>query len=62
MAFDPQGELYGEELLAGIAALAWKDVLATAAPSARITADIERGSGGMPHRDQLTMVMVAVRR
>ncbi len=61
-AVDPHGELYGEERLAEIAILAWKDGLAPAELMARITADIDRWSGGVPHLDDLTMVVIAVGR
>jgi sigma-B regulation protein RsbU (phosphoserine phosphatase) len=61
-AVDAQGELYGEERLAEIANLAWKDGLPPSALIARITADIDRWSGGVPHLDDLTMVAIAVGR
>jgi sigma-B regulation protein RsbU (phosphoserine phosphatase) len=61
-AVDPQGELYGEERLARIATSAWTDGIAPAELIARITADIDRWSGGVPHRDDLTMVVIAVGR
>jgi sigma-B regulation protein RsbU (phosphoserine phosphatase) len=61
-AVDPGGELYGEERLADVAVLAWQHGLAPAELIARLTADIDRWSGGVAHVDDLTMVVIAVGR